>query len=169
MKGLIIALAGVLLAGCVTIQPPQWSPVDPSFEADYEHYLAGGNGVLTGQAFLTQLGGGVVKAAGRTVTLDPATTIGTEWWTKAGTNWVHRSLTPPSPGFARARRTTVADAEGRFKFTGLAPGRYYVRTEVTWMVPGSYVPEGGIVGRMVEVRDGEPTEVILNEFASSGR
>ena len=164
MRVYFVALAAALLSGCVTMTPPQWNPVSDATEAEYQPYLTGGTGSVTGQAFLTQAGGAVVTAAGRTVTLDPATSVGNEWWGKAGKLWVFRALTPPSPGFAKARRTTVADAEGRFKFSDLAAGKYYVRTEVTWEV-GDYVPtQGGLVGQVVEVRDGKTSEVILNQY-----
>lgn len=143
---------------------PQWNPVSDAAEAEYSAYLAKGTGVLTGQAFLTQKGGGVVKAAGRTVTLDPATSVGNEWWGKAGKLWAHRMLTPASPGFQKARRTSVADADGRFKFTELPPGQYFVRTEVTWEIGGYYPTQGGLVGQPVEVADGQTKEVILNQY-----
>ena len=58
-------------------------------EAEYQPYLTAGTAGVTVQAFLTQRGGGVVKAAGRTVTLDPATSVGNESWGKAGKIWVH--------------------------------------------------------------------------------
>ena len=165
MKLCLVALA-VLLAGCasMTRPPPQWNQISDTAEAEYQPYSAGGTGSIIGQAFLIQRGGGVVKAAGRTVTLDPATTVGNEWWGKAGKIWVHRHLTPPSPGFTKARRTTVADADGRFKFSGLAAGQYYVRTEVTWEIGGYEPTQGGLVGQLVEVRDGQTSEVILNQY-----
>jgi len=94
--------------------------------------------------------------------VDPATSVGNEWWAKAGKMWVHRALTPPSPNFAKARRTTVADADGRFKFSDLPAGKYYVRTEVTWEV--GYEPQGGLVGQIIEINDGQTAEAILNKF-----
>jgi hypothetical protein len=158
----------VFLSSCVPIvappQPPHWNPTSDAAEAEYQPYLAGGTGVISGQAFLTQRGGGVVKAAGREVTLDPATSVGNEWWAKAGKFWVQRGYTPPSPGFSRARRTTVADADGKFKFSNLAAGKYYVRTEVTWEIGGYNPTQGGLVGQLVEVRDGQTTEAILNHY-----
>jgi hypothetical protein len=160
-----VALMAVL-SGCATMPPPppQWNPVSEAAEAEYRPYFEEGSGSITGQAFLAQRGGGVVKAAGRTVSLDPATSIGNEWWGKAGKFWVHRSLTSPSPGFAKARRTTVADADGRFKFSGLPVGKYYVRTEVTWEIGGYNSTQGGLVGQLVEIRDGQTVDVILNNF-----
>ncbi len=164
VKAFIGALTAAVLSGCVSLTPPHWNPITDATEAEYQPYLAGGTGCVTGQAFLAQVGGGVVKAAGRTVTLDPATSVGNEWWGKAGKIWAFRSLTPPSPGFAKVRRTTVADADGRFKFTALAAGKYYVRTEVTWEIGGYEPTQGGLVGQLVEIRDSQTSEVILNQY-----
>jgi hypothetical protein len=167
MKNIAFALvltAGLL--GCVTVKPPQWNSVGDAADAEYAPYLKAGTSTLAGQAFLTQKGGGVVKAAGRTVTLDPATSVGNEWWTKAGKMYVHRYQTPPSPAFKKARRTTTADAEGRFKFSDLPPGKYYVRTEVTWEIGGYNPTQGGLVGQLVEIEAGKTKEVVLNQFAN---
>jgi hypothetical protein len=156
-----------LLAGCVATPPvqtppPEWNSVNETYESEYIPYLGTGTGEITGQAFLTQRGGVVVKAAGRNVTIDPATSVGNEWWAKAGIIWQFKSLTPPSPNFHKARKTTVADADGRFKFSNIPDGEYYVRTEVTWLA-GTI--QGGLVGSKVTVKNGMPTEVILNQFA----
>jgi hypothetical protein len=159
----------MFLSGCVIIPSPspspEWNSTTTVTEAEYIPYLKVGTGTVAGQAFLVQKGGNVVKAAGRSVTLDPATSVGKEWWYKAGVFWVHRSLIPHSPGFQRARRTTIADAEGRFKFYKLPAGKYYVRTEVTWEI-GDYPTQGGLVGQLVDVLDRQTTEVILNQYPS---
>jgi len=167
-KLIILGLACVLalLAACETVTPsppPVWNPVTAEIEAEYQPYLASGPGTLTGQAFLAQRGGGVVKAAGRNVILDPATTLGNEWWGKAGSKWAHRMLTPPSPAFAKARRMVVADADGRFRFSNLPAGKYYVRTEITWDV-AYHGLQGGVVGQLIEVFSEGVTEVILNQY-----
>jgi hypothetical protein len=164
IQALICVGLGALLCSCATVKPPVWNAISDSAEAEYQAYTPGGTASLSGQAFLTQRGGGVVKAAGRTVTLDPATSVGNEWWAKSGKSWALRSFTPPSPGFAKARKTTVADADGRFKFLGLAPGKYYVRTEVTWEAGGYTPTQGGLVGQLVEVKADQPTEVVLNQY-----
>jgi hypothetical protein len=167
MKKIILFFSfAVVFVGCATVTPPpQWNATTEVSEAEYDPYVKTGTGTITGQAFLTQRDGGVVKAAGRNVTLDPATSVGKEWWGKAGKVWVHRSLTPPSPNFHKARKLTIADADGRFKFTDLPAGKYFVRTAVTWEIGGYYPTQGGLVGKLVEVRDGEVTEVILNKYA----
>lgn len=163
MKARTATISFVLLAtiGCVPPDvAPQWMPSTSALEAEYVPFFGSGTGSLVGQAFIRQNGGGVVKAAGKTVTLDPATTIGKEWAEKAGTKWESRSFTPPSQGFTKARRSTVADAEGRFHFSDLPKGKYIVRTEVTWMVP--YWPDqGGALLFYVDIRDGQ-SEIIMS-------
>jgi hypothetical protein len=89
--------------------------------------------------------------------------VGSEWWEKAGKVWVHRALTPPSPVFAKARRTTVANAEGQFTFSQVPAGKYYVRTEITWKVGNYNSVQGGLVGQMVDLREGETVKVVLNQ------
>lgn len=166
MKPSLFILALGLLAGCAAPPPPKlvWNTLTPANEQEYESYQKPGTGSLSGQAFFALQGGGVVKAAGRRVTLDPATAIGREWWTKAGRSYVYRMQVPPSPSFIQARRTTIADAEGRFHFSRLPSGSYYVRTDVTWEVGHSEPTQGGLVGRIAEVKDGEATEVVLNTY-----
>jgi hypothetical protein len=154
----------ITMVGCATVPPPKWSTTSDAAESEYSKYISGGTSSVSGQAFLAKRNGDVVKAAGRLVTLDPATSIGIEWWDKAGKLWIHRTLTPPSVAFNKARFTTTADADGKFRFQGLAAGKYYARTEVTWEV-GSYEPtQGGLVGQIVEVTDNQSKEIILNDF-----
>ena len=157
------------ISGCVnSVEAPIWNPITESAEMEYQPYLEAGNATITGQAFLAQRGGNVVKAAGRTVTLDPATSIGNEWWKKVVTEGYGRSETPPFTAFQQARRTTTADADGRFRFSDLPPGKYYLHTVVTWETGSRYSStQGGMVGQLVEVQAGEAIEVILSKTASS--
>lgn len=167
MKKLLLpTLLFLGLSGCATgMAPPlpQLTAHD-AIEAEYAPYLKTGTATLSGRAFLTQPGRGVVKAAGRDVTLDPATSVGNGWWSRTGKVWVHRSQAP-SGLFARTRRTTLADADGRFMFSDLPPGKYYIRTEVTWEIDGYYsTTDGGLVGQLVSIGDGQSKEVILNRY-----
>lgn len=167
MRRLVTAGLALALTSCVTVSPTPlapWNPTSDKAEAEYGAFLKDGTAMLSGQAFLLQRGGGTVKAAGRTVTLDPATDVGNEWWGKAGRLWEHRMQAPPSPGFHKARRTAIADADGRFRFANLPAGKYFVRTDITWDVPFHGI-QGGLVGRQIEIREGQLTEVILSEFA----
>lgn len=160
--------AALLLAGCATPEPlplPVLIAATPSLEAEYARYSQPGLSALTGQAFFAQQGGGVAKAAGRRVSLDPATTIAADWWEKAGRLWAFRQVVPRSAAFAQHRRMTTADAEGRFTFSQLPAGEYFVRVEHTWG-GGAYLPmQGGIMGRRVAVQPNQSADVILSEFA----
>lgn len=166
MKRIVLALAISAIAGCASeVPPPSFNQATDKTEAEYKTYLTEGDASVSGQAFMTTQGGSVIKAAGRDVTLDPATSTGNEWWGKAGKIYVHRALTPPSAAFQNARRTTTADAEGRFKFANIPAGTYYVRTEVTWEIGGGNSTQGGLVGQAVEVKSNQNKEVILNTYA----
>ena len=71
--------------------------------------------------------------------------------------------------FALARRKTVADADGRFKFSGLAAGDYYVCTDVIWGAYMGSIPytTGGLVGQIVHVNGDSTNEVVLSQLTFS--
>ncbi|NHZ90447.1 hypothetical protein F2P45_15675 [Massilia sp. CCM 8733] len=166
MKTLTLSLAMlVLLAGCaggVKMPKPTYpASYDANLEADYAPFLVDGTAELSGQAFLVQKGGGTVKAAGRVITLGPVTTISQNWWMQAGRVWIHRASLPPSEGFTKARPSVTADADGRFNFTKLSAGSYYVRSELTWTVPFHGV-QGGLLTSSEDVAAGETKTIMLN-------
>ncbi|WP_019920853.1 lipoprotein [Duganella zoogloeoides] len=161
-KPIIAALAIAALAGCASRPPaPTYKQFSSSAEAEYEPYLVDGNSEIVGQAFLAQKGGGTVKAAGRLVTIDPVTEVSRAWWYQAGKVWRYKSTVPPFPKFVSARRSTTADADGRFKFSNIPAGSYYIRTEITWDVP-FHGAQGGLVTGIVEVKAGESKQAIVN-------
>lgn len=164
---LISAVLALTLTACASapVPLPSWSSPAPDKEtAEYASYLTPGTGSLTGQAFLTQKSGGVVPAAGHPVTLDPVTSTSIEWWQKAGTQFKVKDFTPPSSNFQNARKTATADGSGRFSFTNLPAGKYFVRTILTWEVP-YWGTQGGILGDVVEVKQDQASSVILNHYA----
>lgn len=80
-----VVLVGVVcMGGCATHSPIPyvWSEATNEQAAEYIPYMQSGTGVITGQAFLVRRDGMTVRAAGDIVTLDPATTLGTEWWVR---------------------------------------------------------------------------------------
>jgi hypothetical protein len=132
--------------------------------AEYARYR-GGTLELHGQAFLTTRGGDVKLAAGRIVTLDPATRYAREWFRRFGASVSAFSTPAPDRLFVAARRTTTADAEGRFQFSGLAPGEYIVRTVVTWETGSLTTPtQGGVVGTFVTIPRDVSSALIVNEL-----
>jgi hypothetical protein len=168
VKNAALACAAALsLTSCAIFmpyEPPpvQWGQFD---EAEYAPYAKAGNAVLSGQAFLMTRGGEAKKAAGRQVTLDPATTLSQQWWAERRM-WSEGGY-PPDPRFLQARRATVADADGRFRFENLPAGTYFVRTLVRWEAPCFYClgrteTQGGLLGEKIELRAGEKQEIVLS-------
>jgi hypothetical protein len=161
-----VAILALSLSACATekIIPPTWDVRAPEKEAaEYAPFLKTGSGSISGQAFLTQRGGGVVVAAGCEVSVDPVTPTSIEWWKKAGSKYVFRDLMPPSTNFQNARKTVLADASGKFTFTNLPPGKYFVRTTLTWDVP-SIGLQGGLLAERIEVKESQNTNLILNHY-----
>lgn len=176
------ALAALLAAmsGCAILRPPEPkalehptrapvaaatpAPAHPTLVPDsteYAAYLRGGDAEIRAQAFLRTRGGDVKLAAGMTAYLDPLTGYAREWWTQRGRSLQWFGVAPPDPIFKRARRETIVDAQGNFRFAGLAPGWYVVHTRVTWEV--NYQLQGGVVGDTVLARMGDHGVVILTE------
>lgn len=60
-------------------------------------------------------------------------------------------------------RQTTCDPDGRFEFTSVPAGAYYVTAPVTWGVPTRYFTkqEGGMLMKLVIVEDGATVNTVL--------
>ncbi|GGX11122.1 hypothetical protein GCM10007242_16470 [Pigmentiphaga litoralis] len=145
------------LAACA--MPPQRTTVTrlPFNEAEYASLAKTGTGVVRGQLFAKQRGGGVVKGAGSEILLNPVTSLSLQWYdaVRAG-----NMMSEPDPRYMAATRTTRADAEGRFEFRAVPPGEYFVTGAVSWEVPQIGVQGGAVVER-VKVQDAATSDVVL--------
>ena len=155
-----------------------------SVAADYYPYSKPGNGVIDGQAFVVVRGGDVLvddlgylttisdnarTASSNDVTLDPATPFAMDWYMKSGTSLRRFNNVPKDAKFRAARKTTIADEGGRFKFEGLPPGRYIIRTTITWETPrDSYrmMRQGGVASAVVELVENETKKVIIRQVSA---
>lgn len=162
----VAALA--ILSGCASSAQPNTNAVASVLyaecdEAAFAAALETGTAQIEGQAFMKTRGGDVKLGAGNEVILVPAISCARTWWDQVGLDWNRKTTVPRSPVFASGLRSTTSDGEGRFKFSGLAPGTYYLRTHVTWEVPSRYGMslQGGYVGEEIVVGDGEQKSVIL--------
>ena len=159
-------LAGACRGFLIPADPRPLAGVQDS--AEYVAFAGTGDQELWGQALLTTRAGEVRLAAGRLVTLDPATTYARRWFRSAGTEVERFQVPGPHGRFAAARRLTVADAEGRFWFGRLQPGSYVVRTAVTWQDAADSVVQGGVVAGLVTVGpDDEEPELILHQLVTA--
>ncbi len=169
MKPIKIASVGVavMLGACVGTDIEVTSPFVPA-QAAYVNQR--GAASVRGQAFMRQLGGGVVTCAGEKVRLIPATAYARERMTKlygnpqGGRINVYQGTSGKNlpPAYFKYMRLATCDAQGNFEFNGVANGSYYLVTRIVWMVPGSYFAEGGSVAKLITVKGGRSQRVILN-------
>jgi hypothetical protein len=161
----VLGLAA-LLGACVA----QGSGTAPSFSAEEAAFIRKpGTGVIVGHAFRTRAQGQVVNAAGEVVRLIPATAYARERFsrifekTKFLPHWRYPN-DQIDPIYAQFTRTTKTTARGRFSFDKVAPGTYYVSTQVIWGEEDAVFREGGTVYDEVTLtgKETEPVEVILS-------
>jgi len=135
-----------------------------SFRAEDAAFInSKGTATVTGQAFLRRNDGIVVYAAGSPVSLTPKTNYSDEriaFIYKGGkSSYFGGTFKNDDPEYYKYSRTATADGEGRFTFSDVPAGSYYITTEVTWMV--QYERQGGALMERVTVADGQKVEVIM--------
>lgn len=159
---IVAALVAGALSSCASATLV--TPFDPAAAAFSER---AGTAVISGQAFLRRNDGIVVYAAGSDVALVPKTAYSDERMQKiygegkisqATDLGVGVTFTNDDPRFARTVRTVIADGEGKFTFTGVPAGSYYLTTQVIWRA--QYV-QGGALMERVTVLDGQTANVIM--------
>lgn len=169
MRMTAICLAAGLLAGCQSA--PTRPPSTVAFSAEEAAFIKKpGTGTISGHAFRTRPLGQVVNAAGEIVRLVPVTAFSRERFRQLYGDrfYVAASAYPrqdaPDPAYADHTRTTRADARGRFSFDKVAPGSYFVTTQVIWGAEDAGQREGGSVYDLVTLtgKETEPVEVILS-------
>lgn len=99
---------------------------------------------LTGSSFSRQRNGRLVSGAGRPVYLDPATRYSAAVFRAIVEHQNKKSYfkaekesgtVVPDPAMLKCRRTVQADADGKFAFTDVPPGSYFVSSYVSWIKP----------------------------------
>ncbi len=159
-----MGLAMLMLVGCVAPRVPRNTTFDAS---EYAWSTKPGTGVVTGQAFVTTLGGDVKYAAGKTVGLLPVTSYSTEWYERAVCRGEKLEDSPPE--VATFTRRVSGDGQGNFKFKDVPAGEYYVGSYIGWLVPWAGYGSSGMsetgawAHAKVTVREGQTTEVIATQ------
>lgn len=157
----------IVATGCVAPSvyrgpPPPLSRM-PFPEAEYAALNKVGTATVRGQAFLKTRGGDVKTAAGNPVYLNPVTSYSNEWYSRS--YLTGQRMEPPDPRLTPYMPNQTADGSGRFTFSNVPAGEYYVTSLVTWEAATGYKfsmeTQGGIVTKKITVKDGETVEVIV--------
>jgi hypothetical protein len=157
----IVVLVALILAlvGCAGRRVATHQRQSIFIEDEYAPYGEAGTSTIVGQAFVTAEDGETKYGAGSAIYLNPVTTYSTEWFEVGILQGKH--LSEADSRVWRFHREATADEMGRFKFTGLAAGEYYLATAINWEVAGKKT--GVLVGAKVEVGEGETAEVTLTQ------
>lgn len=153
-----------LIARPAPVVPPPPPPPPPPQQfgvfdlASHARFQSSGTGVIYGQGFMRQQGGGVVTCAGSEVYVVPAT------------DYFESMLFPVRAlagrdGFDPAAlplfRTGMCDAQGNFRVEGLPDGAWLVFTTVEWRAGDA--PQGGGLRKAAAVQGGRQTQVFLTD------
>lgn len=166
LKPTLALCAALLLPACV-----ERKPATVAFSVEEAAFIKKpGTATVTGHAFRTKPSGVVVNAAGEVVRLVPATAFARERFENL---YGKRKYLPhrdyprddnPDPAYSDYTRTTKAESNGRFIFQNVAPGSYFVTTQIIWGDEDALFREGGSVYDSVTVtgKETEPVHVILS-------
>lgn len=165
MKPLIACLCFILTgctAGPVTLQ----SRFDP---AEVSWFAARGTNAIQGTAILRTERGTVKNCAALPVMLFPDSTYARERLSLLYGSAEHgfnpytggrpADFTNDDPRYQATVKTVPCDAHGRFAFTELPDGDYFLVATVTWRERG--LVEGGSLMQRLHVSTGETKEVLL--------
>jgi hypothetical protein len=163
----------LFLAGCNGTPPPDVAaprvgPMPPFVAAQAAFIDRQGSTSIQGHAFMVASSGKVHAAVGEAVELIPATAYAQA---RFAALYGEAKLRPvgllptqvpaADPGYLRMIRTTRTEPNGRFAFDDVAPGTYFVATQVIWTNSGSLGPSGGAIYETVKVTGAESRPIHL--------
>ncbi len=159
----------ILFSGCMNKK--MIIPLSNEFNKhEAEYVLKKGNNTIKGNAFMRQLGGGIVTCAGYEVILLPVTKYSSERIQnlynstyKGYANYYRLNsiqFTPESLEYTDYEKKLQSNSDGRFTFENIPDGEYLVLAQVTW-VAGNEI-QGGCLMKRVSVHGGETQDIIMS-------
>jgi len=156
-SGKRIAVVMISLAGLSACVPPSKKMTNKFDLAEHARFRNSGKASISGQAFLRQQGGGVVRCAGEEVVLVPATPFFREITDTFKSRAVPENMKELRESYQPVSRKTFCDADGKFRFDNIPSGDWFISTKVQWIVGG--VPQGGLL--QSEVKTSAVGEVVV--------
>ncbi len=162
------AFAVLLLAGCATGPVLLQSRFNP---AEVAWFAGRGTNTIEGSAIVRSYNGKVKTCAALPVMLLPVSAYARERMTylygsgEEGYNLLvggrPADFAGDDPRYLAAVKATRCDARGRFAFSELPDGAYYLVATVTWRERELGMDEGGSLMQRVQVQTGETKDVLL--------
>jgi len=162
-----LAAGCIVLAGCAAPVALQ-SRFDP---AEVAWFAARGTNTIQGSAIMRSYNGTAKTCAALPVVLFPVSAYARERMMhlygsdQEGFNPVllgrPADFGGDDPRYLNTAKTTRCDARGRFAFTELPDGAYFLVGAVTWRERQAGLEQGGHLMQRVAVTTGETTEVLL--------
>ena len=157
-----LLLVAALATGCAHATGP--AARETSFnEQEYAQYAYAGTGTISGQVMVRAEGGQTRPAEGSQVSLNPVTSYSTEWWNRTVVGGLN--LRSADEREQKYLRTAVTDAQGRFLFSDLPRGEYFVVAALNTVAApsGATGPSSSMVGQRVHLTEGGKVDLVLND------
>lgn len=160
-----LAMCAELLGGCMSFS---YSHTVPLNEADYAPYLSAGTATIAGTVSAKMRAGDISNGAESFVYLVPVTPYSTEWFEHTVVS--SHSISGTDPRSLRVARSTIVGPDGRFQFSNLPAGDYYLSCTITRSIPPFRIWRFRLVSPSTErvdtyarvtVQSGEQAQVIV--------
>lgn len=181
MKKVFLVCAMLFLCSCAG--PRIVTLTEPFDENQAKELMKSGKNTIEGSAVFRQDNGGIQKCAGLPVILVPVTKYAQERANAlygdgdkreivAGVRYpmftgqyYNVTLSPDIHAYQHYYKETTCDIDGKFLFTNIADGDFFILSEITWLVPNAAHgtdTNGGVLLQKVNVKGGERKTVILS-------
>jgi|APCry1669189534_1035231.scaffolds.fasta_scaffold89604_2 hypothetical protein len=158
MRNFFLFLSLTFLSGCFQIE----SEIPFSVE-EAKYIQQNGTTTIEGHLFIQHFPK-PISGAGEIVRLIPVTAYSKAWIEDMFGNlkYVSYILAPKidiDANFEKYTRTTKTETDGRFTFTNVPAGHYYIQSQVTWRKDTSIITEGKLVYDDIDI-NGHETDAV---------